>query len=91
MEAVYEDGVMLLGDKSCLAGSAASLDIMVRNMVRIGIPLTDAVKMASLTPLSVLGFDYRKGKIKEGYDADLIVFDDEINVSRVFVMGEEIS
>ncbi len=91
MEAVYEDGVMLLGDRSCLAGSAASLDIMVRNMVRIGIPLTDAVKMASLTPLSVLGFDYRKGKIKEGCDADLIVFDDEINVSRVFVMGEEIS
>lgn len=90
MTAVYEDGVMLLGDRSCLAGSAASLDIMVKNMLRCGIPLTDAVKMASLTPLTVLGLQDRKGRIAPGYDEDLILFDDDIRVKRVFVNGNEI-
>ena len=56
-----------------------------------GIPLTDAVRMASLTPLSVLGFDSRKGKIAEGYDEDLIVFDDDIRIKRVFVAGKALS
>ena len=89
MTAVYEDGVMLLGDRSCLAGSASSLDIMVKNMIACGIPLADAVKMASLTPLSVIGFGGSKGRIAPGYDEDLIIFDDEINVKRVFVGGKE--
>ncbi|MCH5198612.1 MAG: amidohydrolase family protein [Oscillospiraceae bacterium] len=91
MKAVFEDGVMLLEDKSCLAGSASSLNLMVKNMLLCGIPLTEAVKMASLTPLTVLGFDKNKGKIKEGYDADIILFDNEINVKKVFVTGKEIS
>lgn len=91
MTAIYEDGVMLLGDRSCLAGSASSLDKMVKNMISIGIPLTDAVMMASLTPLRVLGFDGRKGKIAPGYDEDIILFDGDISVKRVFVAGKEIS
>ena len=90
MSAVFEDGVMLLGDKSCLAGSASCLSIMVKNMLKCGISLLDAVKMASLTPLTVLGFNNTKGKINEGYDADIILFDDEISVKRVFVKGKEI-
>ena len=91
MRAVFEDGVMLLEDKSCLAGSASCLSIMVKNLLKCGVSIIDAVKMASLTPLSVIGFDDRKGKIKEGYDADLILFDKDIDVKRVFVMGSEIS
>ena len=90
MGAVYEDGVMLLADRSCLAGSAASLNIMVRNMLSCGIPLPDAVRMASLTPLSVIGFADRKGKIRPGYDEDLIVFDENIEIQRVFVGGKDI-
>ena len=91
MTAIYEDGVMLLGDRSCLAGSASSLDKMVKNMISIGIPLTDAVMMASLTPLRVLGYDGSKGKIAPGYDEDIILFDGDISVKRVFVAGKEIS
>ena len=90
MKAIYENGVMLLGDRSCLAGSASSLDIMVRNMLRCGVPLPDAVRMASFTPLKVIGFANRKGRIAPGYDEDLILFDGEINVKRVFVNGKEV-
>ena len=90
MRAVYEDGVMLLGDKSCLAGSASSLDKMVNNMVVCGVPLTDAVEMASLTPLRVLGLDGRKGRIRAGFDEDLITFNDRIEVHSVFVGGRRV-
>ena len=88
---VYEDGVMKLADRSCLAGSVATSNLLVRNMVKhCGISLVDAVKMASLTPLRVVGFDDRKGKIREGYDEDIILFDGNINVSYVCVNGKTI-
>lgn len=89
LEVLYEDSVMKLADRSCLAGSVATSNVLVRNMVKgAGIPLTDAVKMASTTPLSVIGEDYRKGSIVKGYDEDLIIFDEDINVTYVCVNGK---
>ena len=91
LEVLFEDSVMKLADRSCLAGSVATSNILVRNMVKgAGIPLTDAVKMASLTPLSVIGFDTRKGKIEKNFDEDIILFDEDINVSYVCVSGKTI-
>ncbi len=91
MSVVYSDGVMLLADRSCLAGSVATCDVLVRNLYKtVGIPLCDCVKMASLTPARVVGFGDRKGKIAVGYDADLLLFDEDINVSAVFVSGKQI-
>ena len=88
IDVIYEDRVMKLADRSALAGSAATLSDCVRNMYNcIGIPLYSAVKMASLTPATVCGYDNRKGKIQKGYDADLILFDDEINIKSVITNG----
>ena len=88
---VYEDQVMKLADRSCLAGSVATSNLLVRNMVKkCGIPLWDAVKMASLTPLRVVGFADRKGKIATSYDEDLILFDEDINVKYVCVQGNTV-
>lgn len=85
---IYEDSVMKLADRSALAGSAATLSDCVRNMHKcIGIPLYSAVKMASLTPAAVVGYDKKKGKIEKGYDADLIMFDDDINIKAVITNG----
>ncbi|MBQ8182949.1 MAG: N-acetylglucosamine-6-phosphate deacetylase [Clostridia bacterium] len=81
---IYEDNVMKLADRSALAGSAATLSDCVRNMYKcIGVPLYSAVRMASLTPATVIGYGDRKGKIEKGYDADLIVFDDNITIHNV--------
>lgn len=89
MAVVYEDGVMKLADRSCLAGSVATCDKLVRNMYReIGLPLPICVKMASLTPARVIGIGDKKGKIEPGYDADLLLFDDNVNVSYVMVGGK---
>ena len=88
LEVVFEDNVMKLSDRSCLAGSAATTDMLVRNMYKaVGAPIFDAVKMASSTPAKVIGIDNRKGYIKEGYDADILLFDDDINIKKVMVMG----
>lgn len=87
--AVYKDGVMMTGDCSRLAGSASSMDVILRNAVKyVGIPLTDAVKMASATPARVIGIDNKKGYIKENYDADLVIFDEDINIKNVMVNGK---
>ncbi len=85
---IYEDRVMKLADRSALAGSAATLSDCVRNMYKcIGTPLYSAVKMATLTPANVCGYANVKGKIQKGYDADLIMFDDDINIKSVITNG----
>ncbi|MCH5169749.1 MAG: N-acetylglucosamine-6-phosphate deacetylase [Oscillospiraceae bacterium] len=87
--AVYTNGVMMTGDLTRLAGSASSMDTILRNAVKnVGISLTDAVKMVSSTPAKVIGVDNKKGYIKENYDADLVLFDEEFNIKKVMVKGK---
>lgn len=85
VQVVCEDGVMLLADKSALAGSIATLRDCVKNMYKtVGVPLHSAVKMATLTPATVIGHQGSKGQIKIGCDADLIIFDDDLNIKEVY-------
>lgn len=87
--AVFKGGVMMTTDLSRLAGSASTMDAILKNAVKyVGIPLTDAVKMASSTPAKVIGVDSTKGFIKENYDADLVIFDRDINIKNVMVNGK---
>lgn len=82
---VYENNVMLLADKSALAGSVATLRDCVRNMYKeVGVPLYSAVRMASLTPATVVGYEKSKGQIKIGCDSDLIIFDNELSIKAVY-------
>lgn len=82
---VYENNVMLLADKSALAGSVATLRDCVRNMYKeVGVPLYSAVRMASLTPATVVGCEKSKGQIKIGCDSDLIIFDNELSIKSVY-------
>ncbi len=53
-----------------------------------GVSLQDAVKMATLTPATILKIDDAKGSIDMGKDADIVVFDEDINVRMTIVEGE---
>lgn len=87
-EVVIEHGVAWMPDHSSFAGSVATGDRLVRVVHQeCGIPLWDAVRMASLTPARVLGLDAQKGSITAGKDADLLLFDDAIDIKKIFVMG----
>lgn len=87
METVLEDGVMKLMDRQALAGSIATMDRLVRNMIRLaGVSLCDAVTMATATPARVAGLQ-GKGALLPGYDADLLLLDQDYQVKRVMARG----
>ncbi|WP_461615394.1 N-acetylglucosamine-6-phosphate deacetylase [Clostridium sp. Marseille-QA1073] len=71
-----------------LAGSTLNLKDAVYNMVSmLNIPIQDAVRMASLSPGEAIGVSKHKGSIEIGKDADMLLFDDDINISSVFIAG----
>ena len=89
-EVLIEDGVAKLKDRTAFAGSVATTERLVRNMVCMaGATLTDAVKMATATPAKIMGFDDR-GRLEEGLRADLVLFDDDINVRRTIIGGRTV-
>jgi N-acetylglucosamine-6-phosphate deacetylase len=72
-----------------LAGSVLSMDRAVRNMHElVGVPLPDAIAMASTNPARVLGLADRIGSLEAGKDADIVVCDSEMNMWLTMVQGE---
>ena len=84
---IIEDDVAKLPDRSAFAGSVAFCDRLVRNMVNMAeVPLEDAVYMMTATPAKVLGIK-TKGEIAVGMDADITIFDENINIEKTIVDG----
>ena len=71
-----------------LAGSSISLLDAVRNVVRFGLPLAEAVYAASAAPAKAVGLD--AGVIAQGKAADLVVLDRDLNLKAVFVDGQRV-
>ena len=85
---IIEDGVAKLADRSAFAGSIATTDVLIRTCVhKAGIPLTSAVKMITQTPARVMGLT-TKGRLKAGCDADIVIFDEDIQMNKVIVGGK---
>ncbi|SDM36171.1 N-acetylglucosamine-6-phosphate deacetylase [Daejeonella rubra] len=91
LKVIVEDGVAKLPDRSSFAGSVATCDRLVRTMINMAdVPLLEAVKMASQTPANILGLGSTKGSLITGKDADIVIFDGNINVSTTIVQGRVI-
>jgi N-acetylglucosamine-6-phosphate deacetylase len=87
---ITEAGVCLLADRSALAGSASRMIDLVRTMVtKVGVPLPEAIVMATDTPAFTIGLS-NKGQFKIGGQADLVVISPELEVVRTFVGGNEV-
>lgn len=85
-EFIVEDGVCKLKDRSAFAGSVATANLLIKTLVNdCGFEVPTAVKMLTEVPAKILKLN--KGSLKENYDADFIVFDEEFAVSDVFVSG----
>lgn len=85
---IIEDGIANMPDFASFAGSVATTDRLVRVMVqKAGLPVWEAVKMASLNPASFLGIQEQYGSIEPGKSADLLIFDDNIHISSAYVSG----
>lgn len=84
-----DGGVAMTLDRTSFAGSTTLLNRMIAILVdEVGIPLVEAVRMASLTPSRVIGVDHRKGSIAPGKDADVAVFEEDFSVWRTMIAGE---
>lgn len=89
---ILEDGVCKLADHSALAGSIATMDVLIRTCIhRAEIPMVDVFRMVSETPAKIMGIFDRKGSIEEGKDADIMMFDDDIDLTYVMQMGNEVT
>lgn len=87
---VVEGGVCLLADRSALAGSAARMIDCVRTMIRsVGVPLHQAIRMASENPARTLGLT-SKGKIQIGADGDFVVLSPQLDVVQTLHAGKRI-
>jgi N-acetylglucosamine-6-phosphate deacetylase len=85
---IVEDDVAKLPDRTAFAGSVATADRLVRNMMRLAdVPLIDAVRMMTSTPARIIGAG-RKGSLAKGKDADIVIFDENINIESTIIGGK---
>lgn len=85
---IVKGGRSILEDGT-IAGSTATMDTCVRNVHRtVGVPLLDAVRMASLNPARAVGLADRIGSLHAGKWANLIAMDGDLNVYLTLVRGK---
>lgn len=88
LDVIIEDGVAKLPDRLSFAGSVATTDKLLKNFVQnVGISIPETIKMLSATPARIMKVDDRKGKIAKGLDADIVLFNDELEVQTTLVGG----
>lgn len=88
---VVKDGTARLKDSGNLAGSILRLKEAVKNVVEWEIAdVFEAIQMASLVPAKSLGIDDVCGKLHEGYDADFIVLDENLDLKATFLNGKRV-
>ncbi len=87
---IIEDGVAKLMDRQAFGGSIATADRLVRTMVAAGTALPMAVKMLTENPISFVCPRVKKGSVAEGFDADLILFDEDIQIKAVYLNGRQV-
>ena len=89
MEYDVHDGVGMMLDRSAFAGSTTLINQMVPVLTDVvGVPLAEAIRMASLTPARVIGFDNCKGSLESGKDADIAIFEDDFTAWRTMIGGQ---
>ncbi len=85
---VLKDNEIRLKGNNSLAGSCATLLDCVKKAIEFGIDEKSAVKMATETPANLLKI--KKGRIKKGYDADILILDNDFNICNVIIGGRVI-
>jgi N-acetylglucosamine-6-phosphate deacetylase len=88
VEAIVEHGIARLPDNTAYASSVTTLDVCVRNGIeRVGLSLRDSVRMATLTPATIVGVDDLKASLDVGKDADIVIMDANADVKLTMARG----
>ncbi|HKV62899.1 MAG TPA: N-acetylglucosamine-6-phosphate deacetylase [Candidatus Acidoferrum sp.] len=70
-----------------LAGSTLTLDRALRNIVALGISVPNGVLMLTLNPATLLGIEFKKGSLRVGADADILLLDEGLHLAGVWARG----
>ncbi|MDE5715696.1 MAG: amidohydrolase family protein [Anaeroplasmataceae bacterium] len=87
-QVLIKNNVGFMPDMSSFAGSVACADQLIRTILKIGVPMNEAVKMMTINPAKLLHFEKEIGSIEIGKKADIILFDDQIDIKQVYVNGD---
>src|SRR5580692_2518033 len=85
-EVTVADGVCR-NSEGKLAGSTLTLDRALRNIVGLGIPLAEGVRMLTSNPARLLGLEFKKGALRIGADADVVLLNESLQVTNVWARG----
>lgn len=89
---VHGNRATLLGHPETLAGSVTSLMGCLRQAVKFGIPVADAVRAASYNPARSIGMEDRIGSLTEGKEATFVLLDKEtLETKRIVFKGKTVS
>jgi N-acetylglucosamine-6-phosphate deacetylase len=89
IKVIIEDGVSKMPDRKSFAGSVATADRLVRTMILMAdVSLADAIRMMTMTPAVIMKIDGHKGSITPGKDADIVIFDELINIQTTMIKGK---
>jgi len=89
---IMRKGHKLVDESGTLAGAAITLRDAVRYVTKtLGLPLADALTMATLTPARMLGVDDRVGRLAPGRHADLVHLTDALDIAGVWVAGRQVA
>jgi N-acetylglucosamine-6-phosphate deacetylase len=91
IKVILEGGVAKMPDRSSFAGSVALADRLVRTIINMGeVPLVDAIKMITATPARIMKLNDKIGRLKKGMDADILVFNQDIEMQSIFIKGNQV-
>ncbi|ADQ05850.1 N-acetylglucosamine-6-phosphate deacetylase [Caldicellulosiruptor hydrothermalis 108] len=85
LDVKVENGICKLADGT-IAGSTLTIDKAVKNLIKIGIRLEDALQAATYNPSRLLSLEC--GRVKEGFRADFVLMDEDLNIKEVYIGGE---
>lgn len=85
---IYPDGSAHLVKAGNLAGSTLKINEGLKNLVeRANVPFDVALNSCTINPAEMLNIDDHKGKLVSGYDADIVVLNDDYSVETTFARG----
>lgn len=86
---IYPDGSAHLTSSKSLAGSTMKMNEGLRNVVEIAeVPFDAALNSCTINPATLLKIDDHKGRLYEGYDADIVVLGDDYSVIQTYCLGK---
>lgn len=86
-----DNGVCKFKSDDTVAGGISTMDQLVKNMIiKAEVPFEDAVRMASETPARIMNVIDRVGTLEKGKDADILLLDNQYNITSVWSKGVRI-